>query len=328
MVNSYVINSPQPSNISYLWNFGSLLAFCLIIQIVTGVTSGFAFVLPYFKLCLSRPPKPHVFVDLPTLSGIGIGGNSDNNSSDGEDNSSSDEEVETKLSAYRRNEENIVFQYKTLISEIKEKKEDRDKRLIGVIEGLATRQESDVVREEERLEASQPRNKIKYEDFSDEACAVWMKAYQEVTNRTPAAIEAKLVEQAAEKLDELFNEREYLKKEIGLARETKEGTRTEEEQGETEMSKSEGKRPMPEEIIEPDKKPKKKNDDDDSDSDSGSITPTRPGDLGPSASSDTGSESGPSGTGPSNTFKIFFNRLVILLLTFIEISAEFFSNLL
>ena len=38
MVNSYVIDSPQPSNISYLWNFGSLLAVCLIIQIVTGVT--------------------------------------------------------------------------------------------------------------------------------------------------------------------------------------------------------------------------------------------------------------------------------------------------
>jgi ubiquinol-cytochrome c reductase cytochrome b subunit len=38
MVNSYLIDSPQPSNLSYLWNFGSLLAFCLIIQIVTGVT--------------------------------------------------------------------------------------------------------------------------------------------------------------------------------------------------------------------------------------------------------------------------------------------------
>jgi ubiquinol-cytochrome c reductase cytochrome b subunit len=37
LVNSYVIDSPQPSNISYLWNFGSLLAFCLAIQIVTGV---------------------------------------------------------------------------------------------------------------------------------------------------------------------------------------------------------------------------------------------------------------------------------------------------
>ena len=38
LVNSYIIDSPQPSNISYLWNFGSLLAFCLVIQIITGVT--------------------------------------------------------------------------------------------------------------------------------------------------------------------------------------------------------------------------------------------------------------------------------------------------
>ena len=37
MVNSYVIDSPQPSNLSYAWNFGSLLAFCLVIQIITGV---------------------------------------------------------------------------------------------------------------------------------------------------------------------------------------------------------------------------------------------------------------------------------------------------
>jgi len=38
LANSYIIDSPQPSNLSYLWNFGSLLAFCLIIQIITGVT--------------------------------------------------------------------------------------------------------------------------------------------------------------------------------------------------------------------------------------------------------------------------------------------------
>jgi len=38
LVNSYLIDSPQPSNISYLWNFGSLLTVCLIIQIITGVT--------------------------------------------------------------------------------------------------------------------------------------------------------------------------------------------------------------------------------------------------------------------------------------------------
>jgi ubiquinol-cytochrome c reductase cytochrome b subunit len=36
LVNSYVVDSPQPSNISYLWNFGSLLATCLVIQILTG----------------------------------------------------------------------------------------------------------------------------------------------------------------------------------------------------------------------------------------------------------------------------------------------------
>jgi len=40
MVNSYIIDNPQPSNISYLWNFGSLLALCLVIQIITGVTLG------------------------------------------------------------------------------------------------------------------------------------------------------------------------------------------------------------------------------------------------------------------------------------------------
>ena len=38
LANSYIIDSPQPSNLSYMWNFGSLLAFCLIIQIITGVT--------------------------------------------------------------------------------------------------------------------------------------------------------------------------------------------------------------------------------------------------------------------------------------------------
>jgi len=38
IVNSYLIDSPQPTNLSYLWNFGSLLGVCLIIQIITGVT--------------------------------------------------------------------------------------------------------------------------------------------------------------------------------------------------------------------------------------------------------------------------------------------------
>ena len=38
LVNSYVIDSPSPSNISYLWNYGSLLGVVLVIQIATGVT--------------------------------------------------------------------------------------------------------------------------------------------------------------------------------------------------------------------------------------------------------------------------------------------------
>jgi ubiquinol-cytochrome c reductase cytochrome b subunit len=38
LMNAYVIDHSQPTNISYLWNFGSLLGVCLIIQIVTGVT--------------------------------------------------------------------------------------------------------------------------------------------------------------------------------------------------------------------------------------------------------------------------------------------------
>lgn len=38
LFNSYLVDSPQPSNISYHWNYGSLLAMCLGIQIVTGVT--------------------------------------------------------------------------------------------------------------------------------------------------------------------------------------------------------------------------------------------------------------------------------------------------
>ena len=35
--NGYLIDSPQPSNISYPWNFGSLLAISLGAQIITGV---------------------------------------------------------------------------------------------------------------------------------------------------------------------------------------------------------------------------------------------------------------------------------------------------
>ena len=34
---SLFLNIPSPSNISLIWNFGSLLGVCLLIQILTGV---------------------------------------------------------------------------------------------------------------------------------------------------------------------------------------------------------------------------------------------------------------------------------------------------
>lgn len=37
IVNSYLIDSPQPSSINYWWNIGSLLGLCLIIQVITGI---------------------------------------------------------------------------------------------------------------------------------------------------------------------------------------------------------------------------------------------------------------------------------------------------
>lgn len=37
IINNALIDLPTPSNISYLWNFGSLLGLCLIIQILTGL---------------------------------------------------------------------------------------------------------------------------------------------------------------------------------------------------------------------------------------------------------------------------------------------------
>lgn len=38
LINAYIIDHSQPTNINYLWNFGSLLGLCLGIQLVTGVT--------------------------------------------------------------------------------------------------------------------------------------------------------------------------------------------------------------------------------------------------------------------------------------------------
>ena len=37
LVNSYLIDSPQPTSINYWWNLGSLLGLCLVIQIASGI---------------------------------------------------------------------------------------------------------------------------------------------------------------------------------------------------------------------------------------------------------------------------------------------------
>ena len=42
--NAYLIDSPAPSNLSYIWSFGSLLGTCLVLQIITGVTLAFHYV--------------------------------------------------------------------------------------------------------------------------------------------------------------------------------------------------------------------------------------------------------------------------------------------
>jgi ubiquinol-cytochrome c reductase cytochrome b subunit len=44
IANSYIVDAPQPANISYLWNFGSLLGLSLVIQIITGVTLAMHYV--------------------------------------------------------------------------------------------------------------------------------------------------------------------------------------------------------------------------------------------------------------------------------------------
>jgi ubiquinol-cytochrome c reductase cytochrome b subunit len=37
LVNTFLIDSPLPSNINYFWNFGVLLGFCLMTQLITGI---------------------------------------------------------------------------------------------------------------------------------------------------------------------------------------------------------------------------------------------------------------------------------------------------
>lgn len=67
-VNSYVVDSPQPANISYLWNFGSLLATCLVLQILTGIFLAMHYV-PNVDLAFSSVEHNMLMCQLnPTIS--------------------------------------------------------------------------------------------------------------------------------------------------------------------------------------------------------------------------------------------------------------------
>lgn len=61
LANSYLIDGSQPSNLNFAWNFGSLLAVCLIIQIVTGVT--LAMHVRCDSVLMSRDLHPNVSVN-------------------------------------------------------------------------------------------------------------------------------------------------------------------------------------------------------------------------------------------------------------------------
>ena len=47
-VNSYLVDNPEPANLSYMWNFGSLLGLCLVLQILSGVFLAMKIKYDYF----------------------------------------------------------------------------------------------------------------------------------------------------------------------------------------------------------------------------------------------------------------------------------------
>ena len=61
IANSYLIDSPGPANLSYIWSFGSLLGLCLAIQIITGVSLAMHY-LPSAELAF--PSVEHVMRDI------------------------------------------------------------------------------------------------------------------------------------------------------------------------------------------------------------------------------------------------------------------------
>ena len=54
LFNSYLVDSPAPSNLSYLWNYGSLLGLYLVVQIIPGVT--LAILMCSYKVTGFQPP--------------------------------------------------------------------------------------------------------------------------------------------------------------------------------------------------------------------------------------------------------------------------------
>jgi quinol-cytochrome oxidoreductase complex cytochrome b subunit len=62
IANSFVIDSPSPSNLSYLWNYGSLLGTCLVIQIITGVTLAMHYCPSVDYAFISVEHIPHIFL--------------------------------------------------------------------------------------------------------------------------------------------------------------------------------------------------------------------------------------------------------------------------
>ena len=62
LYNSYVVDSPQPANIFYFLNFVSLLATCLILQILTGAFLAMHYVA---NIDLAFDSVEHIMRDVP-----------------------------------------------------------------------------------------------------------------------------------------------------------------------------------------------------------------------------------------------------------------------
>ena len=52
IVNGLLIDLPEPSNISYMWGFGSILGLCLVIQIATGIMLAMHYI-PHIDLAFN-----------------------------------------------------------------------------------------------------------------------------------------------------------------------------------------------------------------------------------------------------------------------------------